>query len=192
MRCQLIDADSVQIKKGSAQWLRDFRNNKIKCIGLAGVQTFDKRQKMKGCTYIVRLWCKTEYGASMCIVVPDIFSTEYRKMVEASEELSNAVHLELASLAGDGSLIQTSIIYKKTTRGFEFDPKTNESKKYPWLCISTTNAFLKSKINQCIAKVQTSLNINVMSTTSGESRVDLHTELLEKINVQPEIGRAHV
>ena len=95
MDAQILDADCVQVGKGAhaASWLGSLRTNEAIYSATPDAKEIGRRDEQEGYAYVVRLWCRTATGESVCVLVADPWSTSYRKLkpVGCFENLAKAI-----------------------------------------------------------------------------------------------------
>lgn len=184
----MLDADCVQVGTGDARWLRSFRGNEAAYLETVNAREHDKRSRAEGVAYAVRLWCRSTTGQSLCVVVADPWSTSYRRLhpSPALPALAQRVQLELNTKGKTGgAMAEVSVVYKKTTNGFQADPVTLQPVAFPWLQTRLANAHLKSQLTACLKLAQQHLHIDVSRPQTAETRVEVHSELLERLGLRP-------
>lgn len=192
MDAQILDVDCVQVGKGAhaAAWLSDLRTNAASYFTSPDAQEICRRTKEKGYAYVVRLWCRTSTGASVCVAVADPWSTSYRKLksIGGLDSLAKAVQEELNAKAQNVSgMVDVSVVYKKTTNGYIVDPATLLPIRHPWLRIRAVSAYLKSQQTIALRNAQQKCFIEAvfMPLTDAEARVEVHLELMQTIGLRP-------
>ena len=186
MEAQLLDVDCVQLGDGSDAWCAAFRENSAHYGRDSNVIEISRRDRRSGYCYAVRLWCRCRDGRSLCILVVDPWSTSYRR-------LSHPVHPLLAQytlreLGAPPGLAQAEVVRRRTTAGFELESATtNAPFTHHWLLTRVASSFYKSRVPKATLRAQGALRCPEGSVTpyTAETRVEVHAELLETINLRP-------
>lgn len=192
MDAQILDADCVQVGKGphAAAWIADLRSNAVTFDSTSDATEIGRRDRQKGYAYVVRLWCRTSRGESICVLVADPWSTSYRRLksVGGLENLARAVQDEMNTKAQNvGGLVDVSIVYRKSTNGFVLDPETGQPVRHPWLRTRVVSAFLKSQQTAALIAAQKRCFTEAVyiPLTDAEARVEVHLELLQTMGLYP-------
>ena len=193
MDVQIIDADCVQIGKGAAEvdWVTKLRANEATFLTTFDATEIGKRENKRGFVYVVRLWGRSRQGRSVCLLVVDAWSTSYRKLVATPhlELVVREVSTELGRLAGSASQSEVSVVYRKSTQGYTVDSSTQEAQRFPWLRMRVASAYLRQKRTAAMRQAQKHLERlraqDVFLPAEAESRVEVHSELLEVLGLRP-------
>ena len=192
MNAQILDADCAQVGKGAhaASWLGSLRTNAVLYSATPDANEIGRRDEQQGYAFVVRLWCRSLTGDSVCVLVADPWSTSYRKLkpVGGLETLASAVQEELNEKNQNvGGMADVSVVYKKTTNGNDADPETLQPRCHPWLRVRLVSAFLHSQLSTALRRAEQRCFMEAvcMPLTQTESRVEVHTELLRSVGLRP-------
>ena len=192
MDAQILDVDCVQVGRGEhdASWLASLRTNAVLYSATPDAKEIGKYARARGYAYVVRLWCRTTSSDSICVLVADPWSTSYRKLkpVGGLENLARAMQEELNAKAQNvGGMADVCIVFKKSTNGYEADPETLQPRRHPWLRVRVVSAYLRGQQSTAMCRAQERSFVNAQCTpaTDAESRVDVHSELLQSLGLRP-------
>ena len=190
MDAQILDVDCAQVGLGrnECSWSASFRAGSATLATTSRATQVHKRDRQKGYTFVVRLWCRTQQGLSLCVVVSDAWSTSYRLLKErpASElgNLAAQVQNDLCARAGAGGLAEVRVVRRRTTRGYVTDG-SGEEKTLQWLQIRAASAFIRGQIVPVLKGAQERQRVDAALPQQGEARVEVHSELLETCGLRP-------
>jgi hypothetical protein len=144
--------DCVHVGKGAhaASWLGSLRTNEALFSGTLIAKEISRGDEQQGYAYVVRRWCRTSTGKSVCVLIVDPWSTSYRKLklVGGLEDLAEAMQEELDQEAQNVSgMADASVAYMKTTNGCEADPEILQPRRHPWLRVRVVSTFLRSQLS---------------------------------------------
>jgi DNA polymerase delta subunit 1 len=153
----------------------------------------ERRERVPGACYLVRIWGRTADGRSVCVVVPDACSTSYRRLLlehRSVAQLTSLARLVAQALEPSGlgpSAAKVSLVWRHTTNGWHEDPRDPcLPAMLPWLQISVASTCLKTAASRACQKAGTELNcLSAISPITGERNVEVHTEVLLAAGVRP-------
>lgn len=190
MDAQILDVDCAQVGLGKHEcaWSASFRAGTVRLSETGRATQVQRRDRQKGYTYVVRLWCRTKEGMSICVVVSDPWSTSYRLLKEkpASELANLAAQLQrdLCAKAGAGGLAEVRVVRRRTTRGYVTDSAGVE-RTLPWLQVRVASAFIRGQLTAALRHAQEQQRVDAALPQQGEARVEVHSELLEALGLRP-------
>jgi DNA polymerase elongation subunit (family B) len=184
MNAQILDVDCVQVGADDPQWASRFRANAVLYEEDAHAMEISSREPKAGFTYLVRLWCRTDQGEALCVVVANAFSTSYRLLAphHAHAHLASATLAELTRIGA----ADVSVVQRRTTAGFRPSADPARPMLLPWLRVRVASALSRNMVSKCVERAARMLQcVGAVTPHTGESRVDVHAELLEQQRLRP-------
>ena len=185
----IVDVDCAQLGIKRESFSESLRNNNINVFETPHIEK-NKRDKERGFTYVVRLWCRTRDGQSICVLICDPWSTTYRLLEDKPEkDLRKKLDDLKQSLAISNVFINLKLVFRKTTSKYELNKKDKTQKIFPWIQIQTASKWYFNEVwKKLIAHHKKSsllFEIKDDKFIEGESRVEVYAEALESMRLKP-------
>ncbi len=180
MDAQILDADCVQVGvPRNPRWLRKLRNNEESYLQISGPKEFHRRNNSRQAdvAFVVRIWCRTASGESLCLVVADPWSTSYRKLRPGGnlEIFAKAVREELNDLSKTGGgMVETEVVFRHSTNGFH-PAKDGSLETSPWLRVRVASQHLRMSVAKTLEKLSAEFPCIILPVVTAETRVEVHS-----------------
>ena len=190
---QLVDIEALQVKAAldaGPPWIKQLRANALALDDLAeGHVALPPRTADVDACYLVRLWCRSARGESVCVAVCDPLRHFYLRL---RSELSPPLLDSLQQLLHERSqgTARCERVLRYTTAGWHCDPQDNRRPlPLPWLKLSVASAWQLRKVSCGKGGwLAEALGLPLYSRLSAQRTahrdLDLRTELLEAIGVR--------
>ena len=190
---QLVDIEALQVKAAldaGLPWIKQLRANALVLDDLAeGHIALPPRKVEPHACYLVRLWCRSAQGESVCVAVCDPLRHFYFRL---RSELSRPLLDSLQQLLHDYSqgTARCERVLRYTTAGWHCDPQNSgRPLRLPWLKFSVASAWQLRKVScgtggWLMEALGTQLYSQLGAQRTAHRDLDLRTELLEAIGVR--------
>ena len=197
LELQIVDVDLFQVKAecepNYLEWQRKLRLNAINLEQQGNYLLLDPYVSDAAAVFMVRLWCRSAEGESVCLLVCDASRHMYRQL--RSEAMSNGLaprlQKEMSTVLFNKTkgLAKCEVTHKHTTQGWRCDPSApNVPLRLPWLKISVTNAWQAKGLENWLEEVARLLGKPKKSDLFGMETahwsLDVRTEVLQAIGVR--------
>ena len=193
---QIVDVEDIQVKAatgGGPDWISSFRLNTTKLDYENNYERVPIRKPDPEAAFLVRIWCRTSQGESLCIVVCDATRQVYRRLrVPGLLPQSIVGALKDVMYAHTRGAAKCEVVYKCTTAGWHCDPKDSTKPwRMPWLKVSAASAWhidrVMSKGRDWLDEAAQNLgkkSIQLFDVHTAHRMLDVRTEVLEAIGVR--------
>ena len=147
---QIVDVEAHQVKGsvgGGNAWIQKLRSNCMKIHSENAYEVVPLRSLDSEASFLVRLWCRSARGESVCVVVCDPLRNVYRRLRGPGpyQRLVSAVG-EVLHARTCGSA-RCELVYRATTEGWHCDPSDSKKAwKMPWLKISVASSWQLDRV----------------------------------------------
>lgn len=200
MELQIVDVDAFQVKstyeRNYVDWQTRLNLNALNLEQESHYAMLEPHVSDPAAAFIVRLWCRSVQGDSICIVVCDAARHVYRQL--RSECLRPSFKDRLVQATRDvlfektKGMARSEIVHKFTTNGWRCEPSApNAAKRLAWLKVTATNAWQvrgastagKDWMDEVAARTRKPL-YDVFSHETAHLKLDVRTEVLQTIGVR--------
>jgi len=193
---QIVDIEAVQVKASTGsgpEWISSLRMNATKLDVDNNYETVPVRKPEPDAAFLVRLWCRTAQGQSLCIVVCDATRNVYRRLRVPGlnpQKIANALKEVLYTHTRGAA--KCEIVHRCTTAGWHCDPDdSNKPWKMPWLKVCAASAWhvdrVMSKGRDWLdeaAQLLGKKSMQLFDVHTAHRMLDVRTEVLEAIGVK--------
>ena len=192
---QIVDVEAVQVKGrtgGGHDWIAALRRNATNLDFDNNYETLPIRKPDSEAAFLVRLWCRSGSGESLCIAVCDATRHVYRRLrvpgpppQKIVDNLKEVMHTHTRGSA------RCEVVYKSTTAGWHCDPHDSSKPwKMPWLKVSAASAWQVDRVMSKgrdwldeAAQLLGKKSVQLFDVHTAHRMLDVRTEVLEAIGV---------
>lgn len=148
---QIVDVDVCQVKslteRDFLDWQNRLRLNQWNLEAQGNYTPLEAHAVDRAAAFVVRLWCRSERGESVCLLVCDATKHVYQQLRPLALEEPRgraALEGELSALLFEKTrgLARASVVHRYTTQGWRCAPEApNVALRLPWLKLSVCSAW---------------------------------------------------
>jgi len=193
---QIVDVEAVQVKAntgGGPEWIASFRQNALSLDVENNFETLPIRKPDAEAAFLVRIWCRSAQGESLCIAVCDATRNVYRRLRAPGPPPSKIIGaLKEVMYTHTRGSAKCEVVHKSTTAGWHCDPQDCcKAWKMPWLKVSAASAWhidrVMSKGRDWLdetAQLLGKKSVHLFDVHTAHRMLDVRTEVLEAIGVK--------
>jgi DNA polymerase delta subunit 1 len=193
---QLVDLDACQVKAvvgSGGAWIQALRSNRLRLDGGNAYEQVPLHRPDPHACFLVRLWCRSSCGKSVCVVICDPWRHVYRRLRAPGQPPSRVVAAAREVLhARTNGTARCELVERCTTAGWHCEPSdVMKPRKFPWLKISAASAWhldrVLSQHRDWLDEVSDALGRRieqVFDVQTAHRQLDVRTEVLEAIGVR--------
>lgn len=204
LELQIVDVDLFQVKAECEQnyleWQRKLRLNAINLEQQGNYLLLDPYFSDAAAMFMVRLWCRSAEGESICLLVCDAARHMFKQLRSdvMSNDLASKIQKEMSAVLFNKTrgLAKCEVTQKHTTQGWRCDPSApNVPLRLPWLKISVTNTWQAKglgagpqswfeEVARLLRKPREELFGKDEDAATAHWNLDVRTEVLQAIGVR--------
>ena len=200
---QIVDVEACQVKslteRNFLDWQNKLRLNQWNLEEHRNYAPLEPHAIDRAATFVVRIWCRSEQGESVCLLVCDATKHLYQQLRPQALDprTRDGLTREVKALLFEKTqgLAKFEIVHKYTTQGWRCDPEDpNTALRLPWLKFSVCSAWQAKMIKdasksdeswlQEVARRMGRRVYDLFSIETAHWKLDPRTEVLQAIGAR--------
>ena len=193
---QIVDVEACQVKPtigGGRDWIERLRANAFPLDSGGGYESLPVRKSDQEACFLVRLWCRSSGGESVCLAVCDPTRAVYRRLRVPGPPTHRIVAaLKEVLHTKTGGVARCEVVERCTTAGWHCDPADSlRPWRMPWMKISTGSAWQLERVtsrgrdwlDEACDSMRQKPSV-LFDVQSAHRPLDVRTETLEAVGVR--------